>query len=149
MLYHHEFDDIDLTPVNFTDWSRLIEAVKKGTIDGAFLFAPTLLALNNRDFFVKCVLLGHRNGSSFFVSPGSDISSEEDLRGKRVGIPSELSTQKILLSKMIGARNIPLNDIDIVYLKPYQMINALRIREIDAFFVAEPCGAIAENKGYG
>jgi NitT/TauT family transport system substrate-binding protein len=134
--------------VNFTNWANLINSVAEGELNASFLFAPTLLGFNQKKFSVKCLLLGHRNGSSFIVTNDS-VETIPDLTGKKIAVPSKLSTHKILLSKLLQSGKINPDNVEIIYLNPYQMNNALRINEIDAFFVAEPYGAISEVKNFG
>jgi NitT/TauT family transport system substrate-binding protein len=140
----------ELQLVKFSGWPEVAEALRSGSIDGAYLLAPLGIRLRQQGAPIKTVLLGHRNGSVVIVKNSPDIRQASDLRGQTIAIPSRFSTHNILIRKLLGEHKIdPDRDVKLLDMKPPEMVNALATGQIDAFIVAEPFGGQAELQQVG
>jgi NitT/TauT family transport system substrate-binding protein len=145
-----EFKRFDLEPVKFSSWAEQSEALKAGAIHGAFTLTPIGITLRQKGVPLKTVVAGHRNGSVITVKNGPAISKIDDLKGKTIAIPSRFSTHNILLRKILTEKGIdPDKDVRLIDMAPPEMVNALSTGRIDAFIVAEPFGAQAQNQNQG
>ncbi len=81
------FKSVALDTVKFSDWASVSEALRSGSLDGAFLLAPLAFQTKLKDTPIKLVLLGHRDGSALIVSVKNGINTVQDLRGKTIAIP--------------------------------------------------------------
>ncbi len=145
----NKFDKADLKPVKFSSWPELAEAIRAGSIEAAFALTPIGLSLRQKGVPIKAVLLGHRNGSVITVKVGDKINKLEDLKGKKIAIPSKLSTHHILIRKILADRMIPVDQVTLIEIPPPKMVDALANNQIDGFIVAEPFGAQAEFQKVG
>lgn len=145
----NKFDNANIKPVKFSNWSELSEAIKGGSIEAAFALTPIGLSLRQKGIPIKAVLLGHRNGSVITVKIGDRINKFEDLKGKKIAIPSKLSTHHILIRKILADRGISAEQVNLIEIAPPKMVDALANNQIDGFIVAEPYGAQAEFQKVG
>lgn len=145
-----ELKTANLTPVKFSSWPDISEALKTGALDGAFLLTPIGLTLRQKGVPIKVVLLGHRNGSVITVKAGNAINKVEDLKGRTLAIPSPFSTHNILLRKILAEKRIdPSRELKVIDMAPPEMPVALATGRIDGYIVAEPFGAQAEAQKVG
>lgn len=144
-----QFQKIKVEPVKYASWPELAEALRAGVIDAGFALTPIGLELRQNDVPLKAVLLGHRNGSVLTVRANQNIRNIEDLRGRKIAIPSRFSTHNVLLRKLLSDNNIPSTAVTIIEMAPPEMVQALAGKQIDAFIVAEPFGGQAEMQQVG
>jgi len=83
------------------------------------------------------------------VKIGNKINKFEDLKGKKIAIPSKLSTHHILIRKILADRGISVDQVNLIEIAPPKMVEALANNQIDGFIVAEPFGALAEFQKVG
>ncbi|RJX25772.1 MAG: ABC transporter substrate-binding protein [Dethiobacter sp.] len=143
------FSGVKVKAVKFASWPEIAESLKYGAIDAGFTLVPIGLELRQNGVPLKAVLLGHRNGSVITVKAGEEIQSLNDLRGKKVAIPSRFSTHNILIRKILAEKGIDALQVQLLELSPPEMVQALASGQIDAFIVAEPFGAQAELQKVG
>jgi NitT/TauT family transport system substrate-binding protein len=98
---------------------------------------------------LKIVYLGHRDGTALMVHKNSGIFRIEDLRGRKVAVPSRFSNQRLLLFKVLKERGMTFNDLELVELAPPDMPAALHARAVDAISSGEPFMGQTELDGYG
>jgi len=139
----------NVIPVKFTSWPDMIEAVKGGELDAAFILAPIALSLMDQGVPVQIALLGHRNGTGLVVSNSADIRDVTDLRNKIVAIPIRFSMQNLALLILLEKRGIDPNSVTRVELPPPDMPSALASKSIDGYIVGEPYATQAELMGAG
>lgn len=85
---------------------------------------------------------------SVLTSSGSGIESFSDLRGKRINIGEDGSSQRVTLSMLMDARGWQLDDFSQVHqLEPASQADALCQKKIDAtlYVVGQPSGVIKES----
>lgn len=146
----HEFTQSTVTPVRFSSWAELAEALKSGAVDGAYALTPISLNLRQKGVPIRAVLLGHRNGSALTVRAIPEIKTVADLKGRTIAIPSRFSTHNILVHKLLKDNGLDADkDIKTIELAPPEMLNALSTGRIDGYIVAEPFGAQAELRQIG
>lgn len=123
----------------FLSWEALAKALRKGTINTAFIMAPLAMQLCNSGIQLKYIMDGHHDGSGITSSTGRAPGKSEDrLHGKRIGVPGTYSTHRILLNQL--ARECPgsWDNVNTVDTNPSYVINSLKRQAIDAFFCSEP-----------
>jgi len=135
--------------VKFSSWPDMIDAVRGGEIDVAFILAPVAIAMREQGVPVKIVLLGHRNGTALVTGTHSGINSISQLQGRRVGIPIRFSTQNLELLKLCDSAGVRRDSMEILEIPPPDMPAALASGGIDAYMVGEPYAAQAELAGTG
>lgn len=140
---------VDISPKMFKSWRSMVGALKAGKIDAAFILSPLAMDLFNQGEAIRTILLAHRDGSAITVKHGSGIRSAADLRGKSIAIPHRKSTHTALLNAYLGTAGLSLRDVQTKVIAPPNMLKAMRRDSIDAFIVAEPFGAKAQNIGLG
>ncbi|MBF0162397.1 MAG: ABC transporter substrate-binding protein [Magnetococcales bacterium] len=140
---------ITIDPRLFKSWSSLAGALEAGVIDGAFLLSNLGMELFSRQVPVRALLVGHRNGSGLVVRADSSIAKPEDFAGKTVAIPSRVSTHAALLDHYLRRGGLSLAALQIREIAPPLMVEAMMRGSIDAFIVAEPFCAKAEEEKVG
>ncbi len=115
----------------FLSWSVLAEALAQRRIDAAFIMTPLAMQLCNSGTPLKCVLHSHHNGSAL-------AAVTKTLKGKRIGVPGQYATHRVLLGLLARESPSVWNNISISNTNPSYAINYLRRQSIDAFFCAEP-----------
>ncbi len=73
-----------------------------------------------------------------------EIQSIEDLEGKTIAIPGKATVQDFLLQKFVKENNL---NVNVVIVKPPEMIAVLEKGEIDGFIAWEPYPARAQIEG--
>lgn len=122
-----------------------------GGLDMAYLGeAPSTTAVANKAADVQVVAQVNTEGSALVVSPEhTDIQTLSDLAGKTVAVPGHSTVQDFLLRKALTQAGIAEENVNIIVLKPPEMITALRTGSIDGFIAWEPYPAKASTLGVG
>jgi NitT/TauT family transport system substrate-binding protein len=127
-----------------------MSAFGAGSLDMAYVgIAPTVTAVANKTARVRVLAQINTNGSAIIVAKTSPIRSILDLRGKTVAVPGVSTVQDFLLRKALTNKGLSLNEVNIIVLKPPEMIGALRTGQIDAFIAWEPYPSKAVTSGVG
>ena len=148
--FGESFEHIELEGVRFSDWPTITEALRSGSIDGAFLLAPLAFQTRLRGAPVKIVLLGHRNGSAIIIHKETRIQQAVELADRMIAIPSRFSTHNMLLHMYGMTASLEAKkDYQTIEMPPPDMPSALFRKEIDGYIVAEPFGAAGELQGTG
>lgn len=153
LVSHHQdndtFEQVEIQPKLFKAWREMVGALKAGVIDVAFILSPLAMDLFNQGLDIKTILLAHRDGSAITVKTGLPIHSAADLKGKAIAIPDRKATHTALLNHYLRESGITLKDVKTKVIAPLNMIKAMRLGRIEAFIVAEPFGAKAQDEGVG
>jgi len=147
--FRHGEDAPPFRPVKYSSWPDMIESLRGGRIDMAFILAPIAIALGAQEEPVRIALLGHRDGTALVLRNSDDIAGIKDLMGKRIAIPIRYSSQYLALLSLLEQNGLGKNDVDIAELPPPDMPSAMAAGEIDAYIVGEPYAAKAETEGIG
>ncbi|RDU55486.1 twin-arginine translocation pathway signal protein [Helicobacter sp. MIT 00-7814] len=148
-----ELQNANFTPLKFSSWADLSEALRAGAIDGAFILTPLALKLKSQGVAIKALFATHRNGSALVVKKGllqnTDENTKHDptlLRGKKIAIPSRFSTHYLLLGELLAQANLSPKDVNLIDMAPPEMLSALSNGSIDGFIVAEPFCFAAQTR---
>ncbi len=111
--------------------------------------APATTAVANGVAEATVLAQVNTEGSAIMVKKDSNIQVPEDLAGKTVAIPGHSTVQDFLLQKALLKFKVDRKNVDIIVLKPPEMIGALKTGQIDAFIAWEPYPAKAVTMGVG
>lgn len=111
--------------------------------------APATMAVANKTADVIVLAQVNTEGSAIVVTKDSNIKEIADLIGKTVAIPGHAQVQDFLLRKALVKYNVDMGKVNIIVLKPPEMIGALKTSQIDAFIAWEPYIAKAVTMGAG
>lgn len=132
----------------FNGWPEIKESLMTGRLQAAYMLAPLVMDLAMTRIAVKVVSLGHRSGAVIMVRSDSPFRSFNDLRGKRVAVPSRFAVDYLYLRKMLAKEGMTVKDVEVVEMAPPDMPAALYARAIEAYATGEPFGAVAQKAGY-
>ena len=132
----------------YSGWPEIKESLMAGRIQAAYMLAPLVMDLADKKIPVKIVSLGHRSGAVIMVRTESPVQRFEQLRGKRIAIPSRFAVDFLFLRKLLERENMTPKDIEIVEMPPPDMPAALYADAVDAYCTGEPFGASAQSAGY-
>ncbi|MCP4672493.1 MAG: ABC transporter substrate-binding protein [Desulfobacula sp.] len=138
-------------------WNEVADALTSGSIDGAFILAPTAMDLYKSGVGIKLILFTHKAGSVLVKSKAANIEKIEDFAGKAVLIPYQLSVHNMLFHRLLtekglkpGTSNEPGVDVTLEVMAPMMMNDAIKYDEegeIAGLIVAEPIGSQAISSG--
>jgi NitT/TauT family transport system substrate-binding protein len=150
-----KFESFELETVSYLGWNQVSAAMMSGDIDVSFVLAPTAMDLYKAGVNIKLVLFAHKTGSILIKNKAANISSLDDLKGKMIAIPYQLSVHHMLLHQLLTENGLEPGagkDVGLEVMAPSQMPQAIQEDEdgeIGGFIVAEPFGAQAIKEGYG
>ena len=132
----------------YNGWPEVKESLMSGRIQAAYMMAPLVMDLADRDIPLKIVSLGHRSGAVIMVRADSPYLHFRELAGKLIAIPSRFAVDYLFLRKMLAVEGMTPKDLQIVEMAPPDMPAALYARAVDAYCTGEPFGAAAQRAGY-
>jgi NitT/TauT family transport system substrate-binding protein len=132
----------------YSGWPEIKESLMAGRIQAAYMLAPLVMDLADKQIPVKIVSLGHRSGAVIMVRTDSPYRQFRQLAGKVIAIPSRFAVDFLFLRKMLAQEGMTANDIEIVEIPPPDMPAALYANAVDAYCTGEPFGASAQRAGY-
>lgn len=132
----------------YNGWPELKESLMSGDVQAAYMLAPLVMDLADKQIPVKIVSIGHRSGAVIMVRSDSAYRNFRNLAGKRIAIPSRFAVDFLFLRKMLANEGMTPKDVEIVEMAPADMPAALYVKGIDAYCTGEPFGAAAESAGY-
>ncbi len=130
---------------------EIMTAFAAGELDMAYVGeAPATTAVANKAADVIVVAQVNTEGSALvMVKNNPDIKILTDLKGKTVAVPGHSTVQDFLLRKALKNQGMDLKSVNIIVVKPPDMINALATGQIDAFIAWEPHPSKAATMGVG
>lgn len=127
-----------------------MSAFASKSIDMGYLgIAPSITGLANKSARVRALSLANAEGSAIVVKKDSVIKDIKGLVNKTVAIPGYATVQDFLLRKALEAAGIDPKKVNIIAIKPPEMISALGSGQIDAFIAWEPHPSKAVTMGIG
>ena len=127
-----------------------MSAFAAGALDVGYVGeAPATTAVANKAAEVTVLAQVNTEGSAIVVGKESPVKEASGLAGKRVAIPGHSTVQDFLLKKALIKFNVDQKSVNVMVLKPPEMIGALRTGQIDAFIAWEPYPAKALTMGVG
>jgi NitT/TauT family transport system substrate-binding protein len=149
-FFQEEDVEVEIAGI-FRAGPEVMSAFVAGALDMAYVGeAPTTFAAANGTADVKVVAQVNTEGSALVVSTGSEaVRRVSDLKGKTIGVPGHATVQDFLVKKALVKAGIDPSNVNILIIKPPEMISALRTGQIDAFIAWEPYPAKAFELGVG
>jgi NitT/TauT family transport system substrate-binding protein len=127
-----------------------MSAFAAGALDMGYVGeAPATTAVANKAAEVTVLAQVNTEGSAIVKGKDAPIRDVRDLAGKRVAIPGHSTVQDFLLKKALIKFNVDQKSVNVIVLKPPEMIGALKTGQIDAFIAWEPYPAKARIMGAG
>ncbi|MFO0753038.1 MAG: ABC transporter substrate-binding protein [Thermodesulfovibrionales bacterium] len=127
-----------------------MSAFASRSLDAGYLgVAPSTTGVANKSAGVKAVSLANSEGSAIVVGKDSALRSVKDLAGKTVAIPGYATVQDFLLRRALEGAGVDPKKVNIIVIKPPEMLTALGARQIDAFIAWEPHPSKAVTGGIG
>jgi NitT/TauT family transport system substrate-binding protein len=145
-LFKDEGLDVELVK---TDWDGLRDGLGLGRFDASYTLIMYLLKPIEQGLDVK--ITGGVHSGCLRVQAGkkSPIKSVEDLKGKRIGVPTNLGSPPFLFaSRVLAAHGMnPSKDVEWVVLPPDVLGLAIDNGQVDAVANSEPIGSILTAQG--
>lgn len=131
-------------PVKFANNHLLLEALRKGEIDGGISSAVFLPELA-QDRQMKILGAASREGVTIFASRGGKYQDLSDLKGATVSLPAKLTVHGALLYKLLTRQGLTWGqEVKIKILSPPEGFKALAQREVDLVPALEPLASRME-----
>jgi len=148
-LFQQEGIDITIGGI-FKAGPEEMTAFASGELDIGYVGeAPATVAVANKVADVKIIAQVNLEGSAIMVRKGSGIKSLKDLVGKTVAVPGYAQVQDFLLRKALTQVDIHIKSVNVIIIKPPEMIPALSTKQINGFVAWEPYPSKAITKGIG
>jgi NitT/TauT family transport system substrate-binding protein len=132
----------------YNGWPEIKESLMTGRIQAAYMLAPLVMDLADKNIPVKIVSLGHRSGAVIMVRTESPVQHFRELAGKRIAIPSRFAVDFLFLRRLLARENMRVEELEIIEMPPPDMPAALYANAVDAYCTGEPFGAAAQSAGY-
>ncbi|MCC6347257.1 MAG: ABC transporter substrate-binding protein [Nitrospirales bacterium] len=148
-FFREEGIDVEVAGI-FNAGPEEMSAFASRSIDAGYLgVAPSTTGVANKSAGVKALSLANSEGSAIVVGKDSTLRSVKDLAGKTVAIPGYATVQDFLLRRALESAGVDAKEVNIIVIKPPEMITALGARQIDAFIAWEPHPSKAATGGIG
>lgn len=130
--------------VRYTSFTALEAAMRVGAIDLASLPIPIALSMAADGHKLKIIGTCHRGGSRLVARTKGNL---ESVRGNLIGVPGLDSDENLKLSQVLSAADLrPGLDYKTIGVSFTTAINDLKTEKIDALYLPEPFGTIAEKE---
>lgn len=127
-----------------------MSAFSAGELDMGYVgIAPAVTFAGRGMADVRVLAQTNAEGSSIVVRSGLDLSDVSGLEGRTVAVPGHSTVQDFLLRLAMTGAGLDQSDVNIITLKPPEMISALGNGQIDAFVAWEPYPQMAVAAGSG
>ena len=144
-FFEEEGIDVELIK---TDWDGLRDGLGLGRFDVNYTLIMYLLKPIEQGLDVKITGGIHTGCLRVHAAADSGIETVEDLRGKRIGIPTMGSPPFLFASRALAAKGLdPEKDVEWVVVAPDVSMLALENGQVDAIADSEPIGSILAAQG--
>ncbi len=148
-MFEKEGVDVEVAGI-FKAGPEEMTAFVTGDLDMGYVGeAPATTAVANGAARVTALAQVNTEGSAVVVRRDSPAKGLQDLVGKGIAVPGHSTVQDLLLRKGLAGASIMPKQARIIVLKPPEMINALRTKQIDAFVAWEPYPSKARTMEVG
>lgn len=142
--YFEEYG-VQVEPIYYNVFSDTYSDLASGQIDGALIAVGDTININ-RSAPMKVVAVTD-NGGDDAVVVGPEITSIEDLRGKKIGMLTG-SQFEMTVVEMLQSANMSTSDVTIVSMDPENTLTALESGQVQAIDTWEPYLSEALSNGY-
>jgi len=148
-FYQQEGLSIEVSGI-FKAGPELMSGFTSDSLDVAYVgLSPAIVAVANKTAQVKVIAQVNKNGSAIVVRKDAPFKNIIDLKGKVFAIPGHSTIQDFLVRKALSNCKLNKNVINIITIKPPEMISVLSSKQIDAFIAWEPYPSMAITKNLG
>jgi NitT/TauT family transport system substrate-binding protein len=127
-----------------------MSAFSAGELDMGYVgIAPAVTFAGRGMADIRVVAQANAGGSSIVVRSGLDAGDVSGMEGRTVAVPGHSSVQDLLLRLAITEVGLDQKDMNIITLKPPEMIAALQNGQIEGFVAWEPYPQAAVANGIG
>jgi ABC-type nitrate/sulfonate/bicarbonate transport system substrate-binding protein len=141
---HLNLDNIELELVKYNSFTSLEAALRVEAIDIASLPVPIVLSMVTDGHKIKIIGTCHSGGSQLMATAQGSL---ETVRGNLIGVPGLDSNENLRLSQVCGAMNLRHGlDYKPIGVPFNTVINDLKAKKLDAIYLPEPFGTIAEKE---
>jgi ABC-type nitrate/sulfonate/bicarbonate transport system substrate-binding protein len=150
LVVSYENDRMTLNKVKLeldrhNSYNSLEAALRVGAIDAASIPVPMALSIAADGHPIKIIAAIHMGGSRLLAKNKGGF---ETLRGKLIGVPGLDSGENLMLNQVMSAADLrPGFDYKTIGVSLNTVINDLKSNRIDAIYLPEPYGTIAEKEG--
>lgn len=131
-----------------TDWDSLRDGLGLGRFDANHTLIMYLLKPIEQGLDVKITAGMHTGCLRVQAGTGTDIKTVEDLKGKKIGVPTMGSPPFLFASRVLANHGMdPKKDVNWVALAPDVMELSLKNGSVDAVANSEPIGSILLGSG--
>lgn len=128
--------------------SETVDLITAGKIDAAFGLACNFITPISNGLAVSFVTGVHKGCTKFYAKADSGISSLEDLKGKKIGVPSLSDSSTLEVKRKLADLGFVVNgadaDVNFVAYAMSDLAMALDNGAVDAIGVHEPMGTMIE-----
>lgn len=93
-------------------WTQMSELLVCGDINGAFITIPMAMDLYAKGLDIRLLMFTHRGGSMIVKNSRASVGQIKDFAGRSVLIPNVLSTQHMLLHRLMDSAGLLLDNSD-------------------------------------
>ncbi|MBF0549537.1 MAG: ABC transporter substrate-binding protein [Deltaproteobacteria bacterium] len=138
------FSHIDLRLDKYNSFTALEAAFRVKAIDAASIPVPIALSIAADDPNIKVLGTCHIGGSRLVAGTPGGL---ESVRGKLIGVPGFDSSENLMLDKVLQEVKLRCGiDYRVIEAPFNTAIDNLKAKELDALFLPEPFGTMAEKE---
>lgn len=128
---------------------EIMGAFSAGQLDIGYVGIDTVVTFFARKMAdVQIIAQVNSGGSCVVVRKELDIHNLSGLVGRGVAVPGMSTREGFLLEMACKKKGIDMGEIEIIIMKPTDMIAAMSSGQIDAFVAAEPIPCFAIREGF-
>jgi len=140
---YFEEEGIKVAISEFNNGPDIIAAIRGKSIDIGFGIIPSLIISNVNGLKVKSIggatFENKSTQTSMLIVPiDSEIQSAQDLKGKRIAVIAEGTTNYFMLLRYLKTNGIKKEEVEIISIPHQEMIFALVSNSVDAAATTEP-----------
>jgi NitT/TauT family transport system substrate-binding protein len=129
--------------------SETVDLITAGKIDAAFGLACNFITPISNGLAVSFVTGVHKGCTKFYAKSDSGITSLEDFKGKKIGVPTLSDSSTLNLKRKLADLGFNLNgtnqDVEFVAYSMSDLPAALDNGAVDIIGVHEPMGTVVES----
>ena len=141
---HLNFDKIRLTLHRYNSFTSLEAALRVGAIDAASIPVPIALNIAAAGHPIRILGTCHQGGSRLVSKKKTDLKK---IRGALIGVPGLDSNESLRLDEVLERLDLQAGlDYKTIEIPFTIAIKDLKANKLDAIYLPEPYGTIAENE---
>jgi len=127
-----------------------MSAFSAGDLDMGYVGTAPAVTFSAQDMAdIKIVAQSNQEGSAIVVRNGLEAEDISALKGRTVAVPGYSTVQDLLLRMALEKAGLKPEDVNIITLKPPEMITALSSSQVDGFVAWEPYPSQAAEQKAG